>query len=258
LPSSIEIADRPPYLEVMLQHRQGVLALDVIFQITQPWTVLFGASGSGKTSILKAIAGLLQPQRSRILSRSAAHPHLTLSDSTRSIFLPPHLRPIRLGTQSATLFPHKTVRGNIAYGAQSPTNASPSTTAKLIEDALTCFDLRDRANDLPARLSGGQRQRVSLARAVVAAAALGGDGILLLDEPFTGLGLAERDRMVLAVTDFLEPTQTPVLSVTHDIGEAFLLAAEVIRIADGRVIEQGPVEAVLSAERDRLLTQLNS
>ena len=58
--------------------------------------------------------------------------------------------------------------------------------------------------------------------------------------------------MVLAVTDFLEPTKTPVLSVTHDIGEAFLLAAEVIRIADGRVIEQGPVATVLSAERERL------
>lgn len=237
----------------MLQHRQGALALDVTFQITQPWTVLFGASGSGKTTVLKAIAGLLKPQRSRIVSNLAGEPHI-LSDSAHRIFLPPHLRPVRLGTQAATLFPHKTVRGNVAYGAA---NKSPSSNATIIEDALARFGPLDRADDLPARLSGGQRQRVSLARAVVAAATLQGQGILLLDEPFTGLGLAERDRMVLAVTDFLEPTKTPVLSVTHDIGEAFLLAAEVIRIADGRVIEQGPVASVLSAERERLLTQLN-
>jgi len=250
LPSSIEQpAALHPYLDVMLQHRQGALALDVVFQITQPWTVLFGASGSGKTTVLKAIAGLLTPQRSRIVSHLADEPRI-LSDSARKVFLPPHLRPVRLGTQAATLFPHKTVRGNVAYGAAQ---AGPT----LVEDALARFGLLERADDLPARLSGGQRQRVSLARAVVAAATLDGQGLLLLDEPFTGLGLAERDRMVLAVTDFLEPTKTPVLSVTHDIGEAFLLAAEVIRIADGRVIEQGPVATVLSAERERLLTQLN-
>jgi len=79
---------------------------------------------------------------------------------------------------------------------------------------------------------------------------------LLLDEPFTGLGLMERDAMVAAVKEFLGRTKTPVLSVTHDVGEAFLLGAEVIRIGEGRVVEQGPVEVVLRVERERLLGQL--
>lgn len=234
---------KAPFLEVAIQHRQGALAIDVAFSLIAPWTVLFGASGSGKTTVLRAIAGLLRPDRSRIVSRSQR-----LADSSEKFFVPPHRRAIRLGTQAATLFPHKTVRGNVAYGA--------GVAAQVVEEALGCFGLRARADEPVAGLSGGERQRVSLARSVAAVAVLGEGGLLLLDEPFTGLGLVERDAMVAAVKEFLGRTKTPVLSVTHDVGEAFLLGAEVIRIGEGRVMEQGPVEVVLRVERERLLGQL--
>jgi molybdate transport system ATP-binding protein len=82
--------------------------------------------------------------------------------------------------------------------------------------------------------------------------------VLLLDEPFTGLDRALRDELITDLLVWQEKSRVPILSVTHDVTEAFQLGAEVIKIAEGRVVQQGPVAEVLAAERERLLEQLNA
>jgi molybdate transport system ATP-binding protein len=125
---------------------------------------------------------------------------------------------------------------------------------------MTLFRLRGLAERRPRELSGGERQRVSVARAVVSATTYGGSerALLLLDEPFAGLDLKLRDELLIELRAWVARWKIPVLSVTHDVGEAFQLEAEVIRIADGRIVRQGPVADVLSEERRRLIGQLQS
>ncbi|CAN5432098.1 hypothetical protein BH10ACI4_BH10ACI4_27670 [soil metagenome] len=233
-------------LDVRIRHRVGVLALDVAFSLTQSWTVLFGPSGSGKTTVLRAIAGFVKPDTGKISLGD-----LVLVDCAAGTFVPAHARPVRSAGQSARLFPHISVRGNVLYGAGGD-------AGDLAAEVMALFRVAGLGERMPRELSGGERERVSAARAVVAAASFAGAGkaLLLLDEPFAGLDTALRDELLVALRDWLSRRGIPVLSVTHDVGEAFQLGAEVIRIADGRVVAQGPVGQVLAEERMRLLGQL--
>ena len=232
---------RPLHLE--LTHRQGELALAVSFTITEPWTVLFGASGCGKTTILRAIQVFLRPDGGRIVLGEA-----TLLDTAHGVDVPAHRRPVRSAGQAARLFPHITVRENILYGAGA-------TGGWELDEILQLFHIEESAGNKPSLLSGGERQRVSVARAVLAAVTSPGS-LLLLDEPFSGLDVALRDGLAVELRDWLRAKGTCVLSVTHDVGEAFLLGAEVMRLNEGRIVAQGPVEQVLAQERQRLLRQL--
>lgn len=242
------MSERTPHLSLSMQHRQGALAFDVAFDLTQPWTVLFGPSGSGKTTILRAIAGLMRPAAGRIVLHGATT--TTLFDSATGISLPAHRRGVRLAAQVAALFPNMTVRQNIAYGV-------PASSAEIVEEALQRFRLTSLAASMPWKLSGGERQRIAVARAATSAITINTGSLLLLDEPFAGLHLRLRDELLDDLRSWLAANKTPVLSVTHDVGEAFQLAAEVIKFSDGTVIEQGPVETVLAEERTRLLEQLS-
>jgi len=229
-----------------MQHRQGTLAFDAAFQLTEPWTVLFGPSGSGKTTILRAIAGLMRPAEGRIVLGSAA----ALFDSAEGIDIPAYRRGVRLAAQVATLFPKMTVRANVAYGV-------PSGSEGIVDEALRRFRLEGLAEAVPWKLSGGERQRVAVVRAAASAATLAGGGLLLLDEPFAGLDLQLRDELLEELRSWLAAMKVPVLSVTHDVGEAFQLGAEVIRLSDGKILRQGPVGVVLREERERLMEQLS-
>jgi molybdate transport system ATP-binding protein len=239
---------------VRIQHRLGALELNVAFTLTQPWTVLFGPSGSGKTTVLRAIAGFVRPDAGRIISCFYAR-DFVMTDTAKNIFVQPHERSVRVAGQGAGLFPHLTVRENIAFGARSQTQGS--NTAKIVEEAIARFQLRELAGKFPSMLSGGERQRVAIARAATAAVSLGEGSILLLDEPFTGLDARLRDELIEELRDWLALMERPVLSVTHDVGETFQLGTEVIKVAEGRVVQQGPVAEVLAEERERLLKQIN-
>jgi molybdate transport system ATP-binding protein len=240
-------------LTARIRHSVGVLSLNVDFVLTQPWTVLFGPSGSGKTTVLRAIAGFIRPDDGMI-ARGAE----VLVDSNARIFLPAYKRPVRSTGQIARLFPHKTVLENVVYG--TGWNSKPNDVREVIDEILSLFDLRALAERLPRYLSGGERQRVSVARAVASSvtADCTQKALLLLDEPFSGLDNVMRDDLLMELREWLRRWQTPVLSVTHDVGEAFQLGAEVIKIADGRVVQQGPAAEVLAAERARLLEQLRA
>jgi molybdate transport system ATP-binding protein len=238
-------------LTVTMRHRVGAVALDVNFRLTQPWTVLFGPSGSGKTTVLRAIAGFVRPDGGRIESAS-----VPWFDAAAKIFVSPHKRAVRSAGQMARLFPHMTVRRNVSYG--SGWASKPDEVRGIVDDVMASFGLRDLADRMPQDLSGGERQRASVARALVSAMTFdrAERPLLLLDEPLAGLDVAARDRLVAELKQWTERCKIPVLSVTHALGEAFQLAADVVKIADGQVVQHGPVREVLTEERLQLLRQL--
>jgi molybdate transport system ATP-binding protein len=230
-------------LTVRMKHRVGGLALDVGFALTASWTVLFGPSGSGKTTVLRTIAGFVRPE-----SGLVARGEKVLVSTEERVFVPPHLRPMRCAAQTAKLFPMLTVQENVAYGM-------PNGGGPVVDEVMELLQLTTLAGRATAGLSGGERQRVSVARAV-GAAAVCERAMLLLDEPFAGLDGVLRDELAVVLRDWLAQRKVPVLSVSHDVGECFLLGAEVVRMSDGQVTEQGAVGTVLAGERERLLMRL--
>jgi len=136
--------------------------------------------------------------------------------------------------------------------------SKPDDAREISEQMMESFGLRQLADRLPQEISGGESQRASVARALVSAITFDGAEmpLLLLDEPLTGLDVAMCDRIVAELKRWTERWKIPVLSVTHALSEAFLLEAEVVKIADGKVAQQGPVTEVLSQERSQLLRQL--
>jgi molybdate transport system ATP-binding protein len=232
------------HLEVEFRKRIGALEMDVAFRATAPWTVLFGPSGSGKSTILRVIAGLERADAGRVSVLGNV-----VADSKNEVWVPAYKRWLRSAGQRAYLRPRKTVKWQMTEGTATGHDPYWAGRAFLdeLERLLDHFKLRGLAELRPEALSGGQRQMVSVVRA--AAGARG--GVLLLDEPFSGLDAGVRDQLIEDLRGWLG--NTPVVSVTHDVGEAFLLGAEVVKIAGGRVVAQGPVGEVLAEERKRLV-----
>lgn len=240
-------------LTIQIRHRIGAVALDVSFTLTKPWTVLFGPSGSGKTTVLRSIAGFVQPGEGQITYKARA-----LFNSSPRQSIPAHLRPVRSAGQGAQLFPHMTVLKNVIYG--SGWNSKPADELDIARQVLSSFQVDGHSNRMPTDLSGGEAQRVSVARALVSAITFAGPSkpLLLLDEPFSGLDITARDTITSELKRWTKQWEIPILSVTHDLGEAFQLGEEIVKIADGRVVQQGSPAEVLAGERARLLNQLQS
>jgi molybdate transport system ATP-binding protein len=255
--------ESPPHLSFEMKHRVGALSLDVAFELTQPWTLLFAPSGAGKTTILRAIAGLLQPEGACLVSRLRTVPgnappivgERILIDTARGISIPPHQRGVRMVSQNAALFPHLNVIKNIRYNFLR-LDREPEENKQFddyLQSLLALCRVEHLTAKMPAQLSGGERQRVALARSLAA----GGYSLLLLDEPFTALDAALRDELITDLRAWLARGNIRVLAVTHDISEAFQLNAEVIKLQNGGIAAQGPASVVLAEERRRLLEQLS-
>ncbi|WP_322060450.1 ATP-binding cassette domain-containing protein [Paraburkholderia sp. J63] len=207
--------------------------LDVAFETQAQRVVLFGPSGSGKTLTLQAVAGLLRPDEGTI--RLGAR---TLFDSATGIDLKPQLRHIAYLFQDYALFPHLNARQNIAFGLHRGwLNPARRDAHPDVEYWLDALDLRGVAGSHPVHLSGGQKQRVALARALVSKPQL-----LLLDEPFSALDHALRERMRSELLALQTRLDIPMLLITHDPEDVAAFGDEVVRLVDGRV-EQQPVPA---------------
>ena len=195
----------------------GVTLLDHVNLSVAPGEVvaLLGASGSGKSSLLRCMAGVQSPERGRILWDG--------EDITRT---PAHLRRIGLVFQDPLLFPHRDVSGNVAFGMEqrkAQVGERRLRTRELLAlVGLSGFEQRDVAT-----LSGGEAQRVALARALAP-----GPRLLLLDEPFGALDRDLRDRLAVDVRDLLHAQGMPAVHVTHDRTEADLVADRVVTLAE--------------------------
>jgi len=196
-------------------------------------TVLFGASGSGKTTILRCLAGLERPEKGSIVFGGE-----TWLDAGKKSFLPPRNRTVGFVPQDYALFPHLTVAGNVGYGL----NELPaSERGKQAAETLKWLGLADLANRRPDELSGGQQQRVALARAVVRRPKL-----LLLDEPLAALDTPTRLRLRSELRQLLRQLGIPTIVVTHDRIEALTLGDDVVVLHEGRNVQHGPVPDVFS------------
>ncbi|HYK34554.1 ATP-binding cassette domain-containing protein [Alloacidobacterium sp.] len=234
-----------PFLSAEIEHRIGTLDLRISFSLMSPWTVLFGPSGAGKSTILRILAGLIQPQNGRLILLNHA-----LLDVLRGLNIPAGKRKIGYVTQQPTLFPHMTARRNVAFGLHA---LAPAEREQRVEEMLRLFRVEALAERLPKELSGGEYQRVALARALAPEPKL-----LMLDEPFSGLDADLKESILGELTTWLAVRKVPALYVSHDLAEAYQTAADVIVIENGRLDVQGPVQQVLASRRERLLRQLGA
>lgn len=202
---------------------QGEFRLELHERLDSQTLALFGPSGSGKTTVLEAIAGLRQPQSGEI-----AIGDTPLFSSARRIAVPPRDRGVGYVPQDVLLFPHLNVRRNITYGMRGHHEGFP--LARVLE-ILEIGALVDRR---VGGLSGGERQRVALARALMASPSL-----LLLDEPLAAVDAALRRRILPYLIRVRDELKVPMVYVTHDAGEARMLADHVIVIEAGRVLRSG-------------------
>jgi molybdate transport system ATP-binding protein len=231
------------FLTVDITHRLGTFDLRVNFSLASPWTVLFGPSGSGKSTILRILAGLTQPQNGIVTLQNRK-----LLDVERAVFVPAGRRRIGFVTQQPALFPHMTVRRNIAFGLHSL--ALDQRNQRIVE-MLRLLRIEELSERVPAELSGGEYQRVALARTLAPE-----PKFLLLDEPFSGLDADLKESILNELTVWLAARRVPALYVSHDLAEAYQTGGDVIVLEHGRVETQGSIEQVLAPRREQLLRQL--
>ena len=199
--------------------------------------VLFGPSGAGKTTALRAIAGLARPDDGHIAI--AGRTVFAAGDDAQRqrVWAPPHRRGVGYVTQQNHLFPHLTVRRNIAYGLRDRRGATAQSRVAELIDTLRLNGLEERR---VWQLSGGQQQRTALARALAPS-----PDLLLLDEPFAALDMELRRELGAELRAAVRQLNVPVIMVTHSREEALALGDEVQIIDGGKMVAAGPPLSVL-------------
>jgi molybdate transport system ATP-binding protein len=233
------------YLQIHIEQTLGELALRVDCALSAPWTVLFGPSGAGKTSLLRILSGLSRPDRGRVVLDGQV-----LVDTESGTWVSPAQRQVGFVTQRPTLFPTMNVSDNVAFGL---TGLSGQLCAERVAQMLELFQAGGLAKRMPADLSGGERQRVALARALAPQPRL-----LLLDEPFAALDADLKAVILERLTGWLAEHEVPTLYVSHDVAEVLQTATDVMVIDRGRIQAHGPAQMVLADRREQLLRQLAS
>jgi molybdate transport system ATP-binding protein len=218
-------------LRLDLHHALRSFRLELALEVGRETVALVGPSGAGKTSVLRAVAGLLRPDDGVV--RFAAE---TWLDRQRGIDLPPERRRVGLVFQEYALFPHLDVRRNVAFGASDHA---------LVPDLLERFRIGHLAQALPNQLSGGERQRVALARALARS-----PDVLLLDEPLSALDAHTRHTVRAELHELLTQLRMPTLLVTHDFEDAATLADRVGVLVAGRILQLGAPEELVASPTD--------
>lgn len=220
-------------LSVAISHALGAFTLDVAFEAPPGVTALFGKSGSGKTTVVNAVAGLLRPDAGRISVAGRV-----LFDARRGLAVPPHRRHLGYVFQEGRLFPHLTVRQNLSYGRWfAGSRAAETETARIVE-LLGIGALLDRR---PGALSGGEKQRVAIGRAL-----LSSPEMLLMDEPLAALDTARKAEILPYIQRLRDETETPILYVSHSVPEIARIATTVVALDAGRVVRSGSARDVLA------------
>jgi len=210
--------------------------VDVDIQGGEGVTVLFGASGAGKTSILRAVAGVLRPDHGRISLDGTI-----FFDSSSSKCLAVQERKIGYVFQNHLLFPHFTAEQNVFYGIR---DHSRSEARRRVGELLSMLGIGKTARRYPRDLSGGEQQRVALARALAS-----DPSIMLLDEPLSAVDVATRSRLLEEISAIQEKSGIPFLYVTHNHSEAVRLGDFMYILDEGKIVQSGTPLEIFNSPR---------
>ncbi|WFU33706.1 molybdenum ABC transporter ATP-binding protein [Bradyrhizobium brasilense] len=218
-------------LRVDITKQLGEFSLAASFSSEGRVTGLFGASGSGKTSLINTIAGLLRPDRGTIVIDGE-----TVDDTGTGIHVPSWRRRIGYVFQDARLFPHLDVRQNLDYGRRMNGLTEDPAQHRRVVDLLDIGALLDRR---PGKLSGGERQRVALGRALLSKPRL-----LLLDEPLGALDESRKLEILPYLVRLRDEAGVPMVYVSHDAAELRQLATQIVMLRGGQVTAFGGVKVL--------------
>lgn len=211
-------------IRVRAQRSRGAFSLDVAFESDDPILALFGASGAGKSTLVDLIAGVASPDEGVIDIDGEV-----LFSAALGIRVPAHRRSIGVAFQDHRLFPHRSVRDNLIYGARRQA-AKPVS----FDEVVGALELAPHVAKRPGELSGGERQRVALGRAILSAPRL-----LLLDEPLASVDRRLRDAILPWLRRTCAASGTPIIHVSHDLGELLRLTDRLLLLDRGRVVGSG-------------------
>jgi molybdate transport system ATP-binding protein len=219
-------------IEVDIQQQLGTFHLDVRFAAEAPIVGLFGRSGSGKTSVINAIAGITTPSSGTILING-----VSLFDASKGVDLPPESRRTGYVFQDSLLFPHMDVESNLLYGQRLRAPAERFIDEPRVIDLLGLGALLRRK---PAVLSGGEKQRVAIGRALLAQ-----PRILLMDEPLAALDIPRKTEILDYIERLRDELNIPIVYVSHSVTEIVRLADTVVVLSDGKCLAVGDVDEVM-------------
>jgi molybdate transport system ATP-binding protein len=214
---------------------RGRFSLAARLELNGGVTGLFGPSGSGKSTILGIVAGLVRPDRGRIVLDGE-----TLYDSAASLSLPPHRRRVGLVFQDSQLFPHYSVKGNLLYGFKQ----TPERERRFrFDDIVDLLALKPLLDAHPRLLSGGEKQRVALGRSLLASPRL-----LLLDEPLAALDQGLKEQILPFLQRIRDELGLPMIFVSHALPEILHLTDRLALIGEGRILAYGALNEILRAQ----------
>ncbi len=213
---------------------RGDFRLDAAFEAPgQGVTALFGQSGSGKTTVLRCMAGLERAPQGRLSVNGE-----DWQDEARGIFIAPHRRPLGYVFQDARLFPHLSVRVNLEYGW----SRTPTAQRRLhIDEVIALLGLDPLLARAPASLSGGEQQRVAIGRALLTSPAL-----LMMDEPLASLDARSKAEILPYLERLHAQLAMPIIYVSHALDEVLRLADHLVLIEAGRIRVQGPMTELIA------------
>jgi len=229
-------------LELTARKQLGSFAIDAALACeTDGIVALFGRSGTGKTSLINMLAGLIRPDAGRIAINGRV-----LFDSDTGIDLPPDQRRLGYVFQEGRLFPHLSVRGNLTYGLKRVAAAERRIGLDHVVPLLGLERLIERR---PRELSGGEKQRVALGRALLA-----NPRLLLMDEPLAALDQPRKDEVLPFIERLRDELAIPIIYVSHSMQEIVRLADTLVLVSDGRVVDAGSLDSMTSRLDLRPLT----
>lgn len=230
-------------LQVEIQKRLSGFWLDAAFAAQHETVGILGASGAGKSMILRCIAGIETPTKGRIVLNGQV-----LFDAAHRVNVPSHQRRIGLVLQNYALFPHMTVAENIAFGLPKQPKANRS---QRVTQQLAAMHLDGLGDRYPDQLSGGQQQRVAIARALVTE-----PDVLLLDEPFSALDTHLRSKLEQQLIETLSTYHGTTLFVTHNLEEAYRVCEKLIVISHGKIVAHDAKQTIFEQPQTIAVAQL--